>query len=344
MGEKTLMPNVPRAALPSVPAERRIPELAGQRVLVTGGAGMIGSHLVARLLAEGVASVVIVDDLSSGHRELVPDTPTVGFVEGDITDPRVLDEAFAARVDMVFHLAALFANQNSVEHPSDDLRVNGMGTLLLLERARAADVKRFVYSSSSCVYATRLTRMTEDCLDFACETPYEITKLLGERYCHYFHSSYRLPVTIVRYFNAYGPHEHPGRYRNVIPNFMALALDGKPLPVHGDGSATRDFTYVEDTAEGTCLAAVREQAIGEVFNLGTGRETTVLDLATRINRITGNQAGIAHVPTRSWDKVQRRSADVSKAKRLLGFRPRWELEDGLAKTWDWLRAARNPEA
>jgi len=318
--------------------DRRISALRGKRVLVTGGAGMIGSHLVSRLVAEDVASVVVLDDLDSGHRELLPDHPIVHFLQGSVTEPRALSLAFSTRPEIVFHLAALFANQNSVEHPVEDLQVSGTGTLQVLEHSRRMGVSRVIYSSSSCVYSPRVTEMREDCLDFGSDTPYSITKLLGERYCHYFRHHHKLPVTIVRYFNSYGPHEFPGAYRNVIPNFIARALEGKPLPVHGDGGATRDFTYVEDTVEGTCLAAVREEAVGGTFNLGTGKETTILELATLINRVTGSKAGIATIPMRDWDAVRRRHAVVERAAKVLGYKPRWKLEDGVLKTVEWLRA------
>jgi len=181
--------------------------------------------------------------------------------------------------------------------------------------------------------------MNEDCAQFSVATPYSISKYLGERYCYYYHRYCGLPVAIVRYFNSYGPHEYPGPYRNVIPNFFATALAGKPLPVHGDGNATRDFTYVEDTAEGTCLAAVRDAALGEIINIGTGKEITILELATLINKITGNRSGIEHRNARSWDLVRRRHASVAKATRLLGFTARWSLEDGLAKTYHWFKSA-----
>jgi nucleoside-diphosphate-sugar epimerase len=331
------MANMPTAAIEQVPAERRILALQGKRVLVTGGAGMIGSHLVARLVAEQADEVTVIDDLSSGHRELLPASPKVRFIHGSINDEGVLKAGFESKPEIVFHLAALFANQNSVDHPLDDLEVNGKGTLRILESSRLNAVQRIVYASSSCVYSPHVTAMAEDCLEFGTETPYAITKLLGEQYCHYFHRHHKLPITIVRYFNSYGPHEFPGKYRNVIPNFIARALEGKPLPVHGDGKATRDFTFVEDTVEGTCLAAVRPEAVGGIFNIGTGRETTVIELATLINRVTGNKAGIESIPTRNWDMVRRRHADISRATDMLGYRARWKLEDGVTKTYEWLR-------
>jgi len=313
-----------------------VPAFQNKTVLVTGGAGMIGSHLVIRILREG-AKVIVLDDLSSGKRELLPSHPNLKFIEGDINDPVALEESFKPNIDFVFHLAALFANQNSVENPEKDMKVNGLGTLQVLEKSRQRDVRRVVYASSSCVYPTNTEKMDESIHDSSVATPYAISKFVGERYCKYFQSHLGLPITIVRFFNGYGPHEFPGKYRNVIPNFLQRALEGKTLTVHGDGSATRDFTYVEDAVAATCLAAVRSEAIGQTFNIGTGKETTIKELAEKINKLTGNTAGIEYVPVRDWDKVIRRSAEYKKARELLGFLPRHELDQGLLKTYNWLK-------
>jgi nucleoside-diphosphate-sugar epimerase len=297
---------------------------------------MIGSHLVALLKAVG-AKILVIDNLRSGHRNLVPKGPSIKFIRGNINNAACLKEAFSWKPEFVFHLAALFANQNSIDHPVEDLRVNGMGTLQLLEKAHASGIKRFVYTSSSSIYSSTAHKMKETIHESSVSTPYAISKLLGERYCLYFQQRYAFPVTILRYFNSYGPHEYPGVYRNVIPNFFSLAFAGKPLPIHGDGRATRDFTYVGDTAEATALAAICEKAQGQIINIGTGKETSIGKLASMINQIAGNPAGIQFLPSRNWDLVKKRRANVARAKKLIGFTPRWHLRDGLLKTHAWLR-------
>jgi nucleoside-diphosphate-sugar epimerase len=193
------------------------------RVLVTGGAGMVGTHVVARLLADG-ADVVVLDDLSSGHRDLVPSDAEL--VIGSVVDAETVERCFRPAPDEVFHLAALFANQNSVEHPVEDLSVNGLGTLNVLRAAAAAGVRKVLYTSSSCVYGGARPVMSEEDGLLDLDTPYAVSKLLGEHYSRLWAHAYGLDVVIARLFNCYGPHEYPGRYRNVIPNFLQLAMRG----------------------------------------------------------------------------------------------------------------------
>ena len=308
--------------------------LAGARALVTGGAGAIGCNLVRQLLELG-AEVVVIDDFSSGRRANIVDLDgEFRLLQGDVADVDLLDRAFADGVDFVFHLAALFANQNSVEHPQDDLHTNGLGTLRLLEKASAQQVGRFVYASSSCVYGGRSEMLEED-LPAVPDTPYGITKVLGEQYARFFAHQHGLPTAVLRYFNSYGPGELPGRYRNVIPNFFALAAAGEPLPITGTGEETRDFTYVDDIVLGTLLAAVVKGAEGGVYNLGTGAETRIVDLAERINAIAGNDAGIELVPRRDWDQIPRRCASIDRARSELEYRPGVGFDEGLGRYWQW---------
>lgn len=303
------------------------------RILVTGGAGAIGSNLAAELLARG-HEVTILDDLSSGHRALVP--AGANLIIGSVEDERALAKAFAASPRHVFHLAALFANQNSVEHPQKDLAVNGLGVIKVLEHARQHAVEKVLYTSSSCVYGNKPV-MRETDVDFRPDTPYAITKLLGEQYCRFWSEHHKLDTVMVRLFNTYGPGEHPGRYRNVIPNFMKLALDGQPLPITGTGEETRDFNFVADTVAGMILAMEKPTSPGDVFNLASGRETTIRTLAETINRIAGNRAGIDFKPRRGWDHVLTRRGDTAKARDILGYRPVVDLEQGLERTCAWLR-------
>ncbi len=251
-----------------------------------------------------------------------------------------MKRAFTFKPDYVFHLAAHFANQNSVEHPETDLLVNGLGTLRTLECSRLADVERFVFASSGCsVYGNGAPLpLKEDFVSIHLDTPYQVNKLVGELYCNYFFEYYKLPVATARYFNVYGPGEVPGKYRNVIPNFLWTAMHGKALPVMGTGRDTRDFTFVGDIVDGTLRLGVMKGAVGEAINLASETETKVVDLARMVNEITGNKAGIVHATKRDWDKSSRRRASIEKAKRILGYRPRTQFADGLRATYEWIRS------
>lgn len=307
-----------------------------QRVLVTGGAGCIGSNLTAALVAAG-SRVIVLDDLSSAERWNIPDHPHVLFVRGNILNEEDCRRAFVERPRIVFHLAALFANQNSVDHPESDLMVNGMGTLRMLQHAHLTGVERFVYASSGCsVYgSTAPLPLDEDFVSIDLDTPYQITKLLGELYGNFFHNFYGLAVIRARFFNVYGPGEIPGRYRNVIPNFIYWARHGRPLPITGTGEETRDFTFVEDIVDGLLRCGAAPPAVGEAFNLASGREVAVQDLAEMINGLVGNNTGVVHTARRSWDHITRRRASVDKAKRVLGYEPRTEIDEGLRRTVAW---------
>ncbi len=305
---------------------------------MTGGAGAIGSNLAAALIARG-DGVTILDDLSSGHRSLVP--AGARLVVGSVTDDAALESAFSDKPERVFHLAALFANQNSVDHPDNDLSVNGLGVVKMLEHSRRAGVAKVLYTSSSCVYGNKAV-MRETDIDFKPDTPYAITKLLGEQYCRFWSDFHKLDTVMVRLFNTYGPGEHPGRYRNVIPNFMKLAMAGEPLPITGTGEETRDFNFVADTVAGMILAMESATRPADVFNLASGRETTIKALAEAINEITGNRAGLMFKPRRGWDHVLTRRGDTSKAELLLGYRPAVSLHEGLTRTHAWLMSAGPP--
>lgn len=302
------------------------------RIVVTGGAGMIGSHLVARLLGEG-HDVMVLDDLSSGDRANLPAGAT--FVLGSVADAAAVEQALTPSPDAVAHLAALFANQNSVEHPVLDLEVGGLGTLNVLEAARARSIGRVLVCSSSCVYG-HVDVATEDEVRRPSETPYAITKALGEDYARFYAAHHGLHTVIVRPFNAYGPHERPGPYRNVIPNFLAAARRGEPLVITGSGEETRDFTFVTDTVDGMVRALFGPAEPGSVFNLGTGVDTSIADLAAKVNALTGNGAGMRSVPRRAWDGTLHRRASIDRARDVLGYAPATSLDDGLAITLAWL--------
>ena len=316
---------------------------SGKRVLVTGGAGCIGSNLVRALLEADPERVVVVDDLSASYEWNLPVDPRVFFVRGSILDEERMKRAFGFKPHYVFHLAAHFANQNSVDHPETDLMVNGLGTLRVLEYSHLAGVERLVFASSGCsVYGSQAPLpLREDYVSLHLDTPYQINKLVGELYCNWFHDYYGLPVAIARYFNVYGPGEVPGRYRNVIPNFVWAAMHERPLTITGTGEETRDFTFVEDIVDGTLRMGVVEGAVGEAINLASETETRVIDLANWINGLTGNEAGVVFKPRRDWDKVVKRRASIEKARRLLGYEPGTKMRAGLEKTYNWILEKRD---
>jgi nucleoside-diphosphate-sugar epimerase len=290
-------------------------------------------------LAELGARVVILDDLSSAESWNVPSLPGVLFVEGDLLDEIKLKRVFFERPRQVFHLAAFFANQNSVDHPERDLQVNGMGTLRLLEYTLLSGAERLIYASSGCsIYGSSAPLpLREDFVSLHLSTPYQITKMLGELYCNFFYHHYGLKVVKPRFFNSFGPGEVPGQYRNVIPNFIYWAMKGVPLPLTGSGEETRDFTYVGDIVDGLLRAGSVERAVGEEFNLASGTETRIGDLARLINDLVGNSAGIRFVERRKWDTKSRLLASIDRAGELIGYSPRTSLEEGLQTTIGWFR-------
>jgi nucleoside-diphosphate-sugar epimerase len=203
----------------------------------------------------------------------------------------------------------------------------------MLECARRFQVRRFVYASSSCIYDDRDSRT--DTVS-RCDTPYAISKMSGEAYVHYYCRRQGVPATVVRYFNSFGPHDMPGPYRSVIPNFLSRAIHGLPLVITGSGRETRDFTYVDDIVAGTLLAASTESAVGEAFDIGSGRETEIGELATLINAIAANAAGVELRERRAWDGIARRCASLEPAQRLLGYHASVSVEEGLRRTHAWM--------
>ena len=307
-------------------------------VLVTGGAGAIGSNL-SRALVNAGAQVIVFDNLTSGQRWSLPATSNMLFIEADIRDEVAVKRAFFERPDVVYHLAAFFANQNSVDHPEHDLEVNGLGTLRLLQYAALGGVDRFVYASSGCsIYGSDAPLpLREEFMSMHLSTPYQITKMLGELYGNFFTDHYGLKVVKPRFFNSYGPGEVPGQYRNVIPNFIYWAMQGRPLPITGSGEETRDFTFVGDIVDGLLRAGSRDAAVGQEFNLASGSETRIVDLANMINAATGNAAGVSFVSRRRWDTKSRLLASIDRARHLIGYEPQTEFEEGLELTVQWFR-------
>jgi nucleoside-diphosphate-sugar epimerase len=219
--------------------------------------------------------------------------------------------------------------------------VNGVGILRVLEMAQlTGNVQRLVYSSSGCgVYGLESKiPFTEPDVSIHLHTPYQVTKLLGELYTNYFHSQYNLPIVNARFFNVFGPGEVPGRYRNVIPNFTYWARKGRALPITGNGSETRDWTYVDDIIKGLLLMGIKEKAIGEAINLGSGREHTVLEMAEIVNKVNNNKAGIEFIPRRDWDVKTRLLSSIDKARSILGYDPGHDFEFGITQVSRWFEA------
>jgi UDP-glucose 4-epimerase len=314
-------------------------EYEGQTILVTGGAGCIGSNLCKKFSELGAKNVIILDNLSSSYEWNIPRAANIHFVKGDILDDEMLKRVFKEKPTYVFHLAAHFANQNSVDNPETDLMVNGMGILKVLQFAHLAQVKRFVFSSSGCGVYGLDSKMPfkEHDISISLHSPYQVTKLLGELYTNYFHNLYGLPIVNARFFNVFGPGEVPGRYRNVIPNFFYWAMNKQPLPITGDGSETRDWTYVGDIVNGLLAMGIRKEAVGEAINLGSAKETRVIDMANMVNKLTGNTAGIQFTERRNWDVKTRLLSSVDKARKLLDYQPQTSFEDGLRHVHTWLK-------
>lgn len=312
-------------------------EFDGKTVLVTGGAGAIGSNLVRTLNALETRKIIILDDLSSSYEWNIPTGSKIAFMRGSILDDEKLKWAFKDKPEIVYHLAAHFANQNSVDNPETDLMVNGMGILKVLEYAQKVGVDRFIYASSGCGIYGSDSKMPFEEHDVSMKlyTPYQVTKMLGELYTNYFYNLYNLPIVNARFFNSYGPGEVPGRYRNVIPNFFYWSMNKQPLPITGTGDETRDFTYVGDLIRGLLAMAHYDAAVGEAFNLGTGREIRIRDLAEWILELTGNEAGLAFTEKRNWDKKSRLLASIEKAKKVLGYEPTMDFREGLGHVHEW---------
>lgn len=311
----------------------------GKKILITGGAGAIGSNLTRALAEAEAKQVIVLDDLSSAERWNIPSLPNVLFVEGNILDEIKLKRVFFEEPEYIFHLAAFFANQNSLDHPETDLQVNGLGTLKVLEYSVLTKIKRFVYASSGCsIYGSHSPLpLKEEFMSMHLSTPYQITKMLGELYCNFFLNHYGLPIVKTRFFNSYGPGEIPGQYRNVIPNFIYWAMQGRTLPITGTGEETRDFTYVGDIVDGLLRAGFYEQAIGQDMNLASGKETKIIDLAKMINQLVGNFGGFTFTGRRKWDTKNRLLASVDKAKRLISYEPKIPFEAGLENTILWFK-------
>lgn len=305
---------------------------AGTPILVTGGAGFIGSNLVAALVRDR-CRVTVIDNLSSGFRQNLAPFPEVRFVEADIRDAAAVEDALGdAR--HVFHLAASVGNQRSLDNPREDAEINYLGTLTLLEIARRRQVRRIVLSSSAAIFGEPRIQPVDEDHPLAPVTPYGVSKLAAERLALSWAGLYGAGIVCLRYFNVYGPNQRFDAYGNVIPIFVFKALRGEGLTIHGDGQQTRDFVNVADVARANILAAL--SVVSGAFNIGSGRQFGIGSLAELVRDRVGPQTLITHGPVRPGDVLHCR-AEIRAAQRAFGYEPDVDFVAGLDEYIAWAR-------
>ena len=301
-------------------------DVAGRTVLVTGGAGFVGSHLARALLPDN--EVVVLDDLSTGSRAAVPDGARL--VVGDVRD-RPLVASLVAAADLVFHQAAVVSVERSVTAPAETHAVNATATLGLLEAARGAST-RVVLASSAAVYGRPESVPQSEDDRLAPESPYGVAKLAADRYARVYTSLYGVPTVSLRYFNVYGPRPDAGGDGGVVEQFLERARAGEPIPVHGDGSQTRDFVHVRDVVRAN-LAAATTDRVGRAFNVGTGESLSIADLAGLVAAAADREVRVVHTEAREGD-VDHSRADTTATRELLGFEATVPPEEGLGGLLD----------
>lgn len=308
-----------------------------KNVLVTGGAGFIGSHIVTALVERG-DRVRIVDNLSTGKRDnLAHLKGKVEFVEADVADAAAIVRAMEG-VELVFHQAAMASVPRSVAEPLAANAACVTGTVAVLDAARRAKVKRVVYAGSSSAYGNRPYVAKRE-IDLPQPlSPYAAAKLAGEAYCQAFAETYGLETVVIRYFNVFGPRQDPkGEYSAVIPKFVATMLAGERPTVFGDGMQSRDFTYVENVVRGNLAAAEAKGAVGAVFNVACGRQFSLLELLASINRVLGTKVEPIFAPPRAGD-VRESLADITMAREVLGYEPTVDFDEGLRRSIEYYKS------
>ncbi len=311
-------------------------QLEGKRVLITGGAGFVGSNVTERVARAG-GKVTVLDDLFTGRLENIDPGIPYRFVQGSVTDAELVTK-LVKESDYIAHMAA----RNiiiSTKNPREDYATNIGGTLNVLMAAKEHGIERIVYTSSASVYGNpRIIPINEDerTITFS---PYSVSKLAGENYCFAFYESYGVPVTAVRYSNVYGPKQDPANpYCGVIAKFMDTIAQGKRPQIHGDGQQTRDFTYVDDAVDATLVAMMSLKSEGMVFNLGTGTETRIAELVAMLTRLMGSSVVAEHIDRRDIDNIRRRVLSIELIRTRLRWQPQVGLEEGLRRTIEWFRA------
>jgi len=300
------------------------------KILVTGGAGFIGSNIAKHLLELGHAPVVL-DDLSSGYRQNL--IPGVRFVETDVRDGDAVAHA-AKGCQVILHLAASVGNKRSLDHPLVDAAINILGTLNALESARLNGIDRVVFSSSAGIFGELKTLPIAENHPQDPDSPYGVSKLAAEKMCLVYNKVYGMHNVCLRYFNVFGPHQRYDAYGNVIPIFAQRVLKHEALTIYGDGEQTRDFVNVRDVVDANIQAALTSGVQG-VFNIGSGTRITINELVRLIQEVAGIQAGVVFAPPRSGD-VRHSLADIRAAQAAFGFKPQVALEQGLAEYWRWI--------
>ncbi|MBU0553496.1 SDR family oxidoreductase [Myxococcota bacterium] len=306
-------------------------------VLVTGGAGFIGSNLARGLASRGF-KVTVLDDLSTGHRANLDEImPQIRFVEGSILDEAALDEAMKG-VEAILHQAAVPSVPKSVAQPLLTHSVNATGTLMVLEAARQRGIKRVVFAASSSVYGDHEAPAKHEALPTHPLSPYAIQKLTSEHYLRVYHELFGMDTIGLRYFNVFGPHQDPkSDYAAVLPLFITKRLRGERPTIYGDGLQSRDFTYVENVVEAN-LAALRAgpEASGQLFNIACGERITLLEVLAILDDLIGHSSPPRFEPPRPGD-IKHSLADISKAQRVLGWRVHVSTREGLSRTVAWLK-------
>lgn len=326
-------------------------DFSGSKILVVGGAGFVGSTLTNKLLERDAKKVIVVDNLLSADITRVPNHENLEFIHGSITEDSILYH-LPEDLDYVFHLATYHGNQSSIEDPLKDHENNTLTSLKLFDRiSRFSNMKKVVYSSAGCTVAKKTfdaadATVEQEDVSLYLDSPYQMSKIFGEFYGNYYHMRYNMPFVKARFQNVYGPGEILGAgswrgnantvWRNVTPTFIFKALHNQALPVENNGIATRDFIYVDDIAEGLIACALRG-ASGGVYNIASGVETSIKELAEMINEATNNQAAIDYKPARAWDRSGKRHGDTTKSLQELGFKAQVSLPEGIKKTVEWTK-------
>ncbi|WP_133129585.1 NAD-dependent epimerase/dehydratase family protein [Legionella yabuuchiae] len=326
-------------------------EFSGKKILVVGGAGFVGSTLTNMLLERDAKKVLVVDNLLSADIARVPNHNHLEFIHGSITEDKILYN-LPEDTDYVFHLATYHGNQSSIEDPLKDHENNTLTSLKLFDRiSKFKSLEKVVYSSAGCTVAKKTfdhaeATVEQEDVSLYLDSPYQMSKIFGEFYGNYYFMRYNMPFVKARFQNVYGPGEILGAgqwrgnantvWRNVTPTFIFKALHHEALPLENNGIATRDFIYVDDIAEGLIACALRGKS-GGVYNIASGVETSIRDLAMLINEISGNPVDIASMPARNWDRSGKRHGDTSKSERELGFKAQVSLPEGLQKTIEWTK-------
>lgn len=325
--------------------------LKGSKILISGGAGFVGTNLCQSLLSQTPAEIIIVDNLLSSEQAQIPQTPSVKFIHGSITDDNILS-SIPSDLNYVFHLATYHGNQSSIHDPLLDHENNTLPSLKLFNVIKDfPTIKKVVYASAGCTVAQKTfdeakATTENDQVSLYLDSPYQISKIIGEFYGNYYWHRYDLPFVKARFQNVYGPKEVLGAghwrgtihtiWRNVIPTFIFRALHQEPLPVDNNGIATRDFIFVDDIVNGLIACAI-EGTPGEVYNLASGEETDILTLAQSINELAQNPSGIDFKEARDWDRSGKRYADTTKARSTLNFAANTSIYQGLDETIKWTK-------